>query len=76
MKNNPSYIGQPVQLNSCSTGGTTADGSANLAQQVANSLGVNVVAPTNDIFIYFDGHVTMDNAGMWRIFTPNRVPLK
>ena len=70
--NSPGYMGQPVQLNSCSTGGA----SNGFAQQLSNSLGVLVTAPADTLGIYTNGSMTVYGSGQWNIFKPRTVPFR
>ena len=76
IRNSPGYIGQPVQLNSCSTGGAAANGASNFAQQVSNILGVPVTAPGDILGIYTDGNLTVYGSGQWNLFQPRPVPFR
>jgi len=65
------YEGGPVRLLSCSTG---ACGGA-VAQDLANKLGHEVVAPTDKAWVHPDGTITIGpnpnvNSGSWRTFWP------
>lgn len=68
ISHNENYNGQKVRMLSCSTG-STDDG---FAQQLANSLGVEVEAPTDILYVYADGHfkVGYDGSGEMKIFKP------
>ncbi|MFF0576665.1 hypothetical protein [Streptosporangium saharense] len=72
---NPSYRGEPVRLISCHTG-TVTHGSIEIpaAQQVANRLGVPVLAPTDRVGVSSKARVpqvpTIDRDGHWRLFLP------
>ncbi len=77
IKSNPAYFGQPIQLNSCQTGGSTADGSPNIAQQISDALGVTVIAPSDNLGVFRNsGRLTVFGSGQWRFFVPKPVPLK
>lgn len=58
------YSGQPVRLVACSAGAA----SRGLAQNLANSLGVDVLAPTEAAFV--DSNGSFWTTGVWRLFTP------
>lgn len=73
---NPGYKGQPIQLNSCSTGATPGFGGDSFAQQLSSILGVNVMAPNQWLYFSQDGGLRVDNAGLWLIFNPRSAPLK
>ena len=68
ISHNENYNGQKVRMLSCSTG-STDDG---FAQQLANSLGVEVEAPTDILYVYEDGHfkVGYDGKGKMKTFKP------
>ncbi|MPM39742.1 hypothetical protein SDC9_86376 [bioreactor metagenome] len=71
LKNSPVYEGRPIRLISCQAG---ADGSFT-AQYVANHLGVDILAPTDTVFVYPDGEIIIGpdkyhNTGTWKIFKP------
>lgn len=63
--------GSKVRLLSCSTGKIT-DTANCFAQQLANILGVEVEAPTDDIFVYENGDIKIGkrNNGEMKIFYP------
>ncbi|TXC95289.1 hypothetical protein FS847_23920 [Streptomyces sp. ISID311] len=74
IRNNPSYDGGPVRLISCHSGtnGAGVD-SVSAAQQVANELGVPVMAPTNKVGVMPDlgtQQPTIYLDGYWRTFLP------
>jgi hypothetical protein len=65
------YDGGPIRLLSCSTGacGATA------AQNLANSLGVEVMAPSDTLWAFPSGRLVIgptayEPTGDWAIFTP------
>ncbi|WP_422085935.1 filamentous hemagglutinin N-terminal domain-containing protein [Variovorax sp.] len=65
------YSGGPVRLASCSTGSC----STGYAQDLANKLGVPVMAPTDLLFVYPNGAVVIgpnaySNTGSWQVFRP------
>ena len=71
LKNSPVFEGGPIRLISCQAG---ADSSFT-AQYVANRLGVDVLAPTDTVFVYPDGEIIIGpdkyhNTGTWRVFKP------
>ena len=51
----PDYSGQPIRLISCSTGACPSG----FAQNLANQLGVQVKAPSDSIWAYSDGRLTI-----------------
>ncbi|OLZ68591.1 hypothetical protein AV521_20845 [Streptomyces sp. IMTB 2501] len=75
IRNNPSYKGGPIRLISCHTG-RVRDGIADIpaAQQLANELGVPVMAPTDEVGIYPSRpkgqEPEVQNGGYWRTFLP------
>ncbi len=75
IRGNPSYKGEPVRLVSCHTG-TVVSNSVEIpaAQQVANRLGVPVLAPTDRVGVSSKVSVletpTIDRGGRWRLFLP------
>ncbi|WP_329460911.1 hypothetical protein [Streptomyces sp. NBC_01431] len=75
IRNNPSYNGGPIRLISCHTG-RIRDGITDIpaAQQLANELGVPVMAPTDEVGIYPSRpkgqSPEVQNGGYWRIFLP------
>lgn len=71
LKNSNVYNGGNIRLISCDTG---ADG-ATAAQSLANMLNVNVMAPSDVVWVMPDGSMTIgqmpsDNSGEWKIFKP------
>jgi hypothetical protein len=69
------YQGGPVRLISCGTG--SLDTGA--AQNLANKLGAEVMAPTDTLWILPDGRMTIGlqpraNTGSWRHFYPGAKP--
>lgn len=71
LRSNPSYHGGDIRLCSCRTG---ADG-AFAAQGLADQLGVKVLAPSDTLWIDFEGNLSVGsefdkNDGEWRTFTP------
>lgn len=75
VRNNPSYKGEPIRLISCHSG-TVNPNSAEIpaAQEVADRLGVPVLAPTNRVGIpkRIKSPATpgIDGNGYWRLFLP------
>lgn len=75
IRGNPNYRGGPVRLISCHTG-TVSHGSIEIpaAQQVANRLGVPVLAPTDRVGVSSKANLpqvpTIDRGGRWRLFLP------
>lgn len=70
IKKDPNFRNQPVYLDACSTG----KGTNSFAQQLANSLGVTVRAPTDDVTAWnvfpFSGR-RVNNGGIDKLFIPN-----
>lgn len=76
IRNNPHYDGGPVRLVSCHTGTVDPDaGVPPAAQQVADALGVPVMAPTNAVGVDRYGPVgqtpVIRGGGEWKTFYPN-----
>ena len=72
LKSNPNYHGGNIRLLSCETG---AEG-AIAAQLLANFMNVNVLAPTDILWVDFEGNITIGpneftNSGTWVIKEPN-----
>ena len=69
LKNSPDYEGRPIRLIVCEAG---ADGSV-VAQTLANKLGVEIMAPTDVVYVYPDGTIKIGryNTGTWKIFKPS-----
>ena len=71
--NSPNYSGGDIRLLACDAGAKQNG----LAQQLADELGVNVLAPTQKVFIYPDGEMFLGSnlytkKGMWIVFYPRR----
>ncbi|HZP53624.1 DUF6531 domain-containing protein [Actinocrinis sp.] len=74
LEHDPSYAGGPIRLLSCSTG-KLPDGAA---QNLANKLGVTVVAPTDTLWAYPSGRLTVGSTALrssgstdlWNVFEP------
>jgi hypothetical protein len=60
IRRHPEFTGQPIRLLSCNTG-AKADG---VAQQLANELGVRVLAPNDYLWAHTDGQFTI-GPGEW-----------
>ena len=74
LKEDPNYHGGNIRLLSCETGSKEAVA----AQQLADALNVDVLAPTDVLFIDFNGKMTIGpdkytNSGDWKLFKPRRV---
>ena len=73
-EHDPSYPGGPIRLPSSSTG-KLPDGAA---QNLANKLGVTVVAPTDTLWAYPSGRLTVGSTArrssgstdLWNVFEP------
>jgi filamentous hemagglutinin len=68
---NPQFAGQNIRLLSCSTGASPTG----FAQQLANELNVTVRAPTDTLWAYGNGSLTIGptpvaNSGSWVNFIP------
>ena len=66
--------GRPVRLLSCHTG-AEVPGEECFAQRLANELGVDVIAPTDKVWVFSDGRVEVgarqgDNTGIMKPFHP------
>ena len=68
LKSSPVYEGRPIRLIACEAG---AGGSV-VAQTVADYLGVEVMAPTDIVYVYTDGTIKIgrNNTGIWKRFKP------
>ena len=66
LKDDPNYHGGDIRLISCEAG--AEDGFA--AQNLANYLGVNVLAPSDVVIVYPDGtmKVGYDGKGKWILY--------
>ena len=76
VRHNPHYDGGPVRLVSCHTGAVDPlAGVSPAAQQVADALGVPVMAPTNAVGVDRYGPVgqtpVIRDGGQWKIYYPN-----
>ena len=70
----PSFKGQSVRLLSCDTGRTLTDGGYCFAEELANALGVTVIAPNDVLFIDLDGTMRIGQYGQGKMetFVPNK----
>ena len=68
----PTYNGQNIQLNSCSTGA----GGNSFAQQLANVTGRRVTAPTADLMMFPNGGTNVMGPNGWNTFAPSPVPYR
>ena len=71
LKSNAGYQGGPIRLLSCGTGSSTTGA----AQNLANKLGVKVIAPSDTIWAFPNGKLTIgpnqwSNTGTWNTFFP------
>ena len=67
------YKGQKIRLLSCSTGRITGDEYC-FAEELANALGVEVIAPNDILYISANGELQVGDAGDGKfvIFKPNQ----
>lgn len=76
IRENPAYRGEPIRLVSCNSGTISSESlkGVPLAQQVADELGVRVLAPTKRVgtnrWATEPEPPTVANGGAWVIFTP------
>lgn len=73
IKANPNYKGGNIRLVSCES----ASNGATSAQMISNLLGVDVKAPTDKVWIDWDGNMTVGpdeftNSGKWVILKPQK----
>ena len=65
LRNDPEYHGGNIRLLSCSAGA----GENSIAQQIADILGVDVLAPTEDLYVNSKGELFVTNypglADLW-----------
>lgn len=71
LKQDVGYTGGSIRLLSCGTG-STLNG---FAQNLSNKMGVNVMAPSDTIWAFPNGRLTIgpnaySNTGQWNIFKP------
>lgn len=71
LKQDAGYAGGSIRLLSCATGSTTNG----FAQNLANKMGVQVMAPSDTIWAFPNGKLTIgpksfSNTGQWNIFNP------
>ena len=73
IRHSEGYNGQSIRLLSCSTG-LSVDGQYCFAEELANALGVNVVAPNKDLYIGKNGQLKIGKFGDGDFinFTPNQ----
>jgi hypothetical protein len=69
----PDYNGGAIRLASCRTGACDAG----FAQNLANKLGVPVMAPTDTLFVFPTGKIVIGpnqftNSGQWKTFFPTK----
>ena len=72
LRNSPTYSGGDIRLLACDAGAKQNG----LAQQLADELGVNVLAPTEMVWIFMDGEMFIGpdryiRSGEWILFKPN-----
>lgn len=73
LKKDPGYKSGGIRLLSCSTGKLDSG----FAQNLANKLGVPVKAPTDTLWVWPNGKLTIGpnqykNTGTWRVFKPKK----
>lgn len=73
LKEDPNYYGGNIRLISCETGSVEFG----VAQILANELGVEVLAPTDIVWVTMEGEMIVgpsiyENTGEWKIFKPRR----
>lgn len=73
LKKDPGYKSGGIRLLSCSTGKLDSG----FAQNLANKLGVPVKAPTDTLWVWPNGRLTigptqLSNTGSWRVFKPTK----
>ena len=73
LKNNPEYNRGAIRLISCSTGAKVNG----IAQNLSNKLGVNVLAPSDTLYIHPNNTMTIgsnpfQNTGTWNLFIPGK----
>lgn len=71
MKHDIGYKSGPIRLISCSTG------TKEFAQNFANKMGVEVIAPSDTVWAHSDGRLTIGpksyiNNGNWNTFKPKK----
>lgn len=72
IKDNDGYDGEPVRLFSCYAGQDPPGGGDSFGQQLANSLGVDVTAPTTSVTQDSQGNPVVLDGGVWRTFQPKK----
>ncbi|WP_028602273.1 hemagglutinin repeat-containing protein [Ottowia thiooxydans] len=73
IKKQPDYNGDAIRLASCQTGACDTG----FAQNLANKMGVPVMAPTDTLFVFPNGKAVIGpnqytNSGVWKIFYPGK----
>ena len=73
IRHSEGYNGQDIRLLSCSTGKVT-DGGYCFAEELANALGVNVIAPNDLLYITPSGGLTvgLSGEGQFEVYRPNQ----
>lgn len=74
LKSSPVYEEKPIRLISCQAGAVDSF----TAQYIANQLGVDVLAPTDIVFVYpdreiFVGPSIFQKTGTWKMYSPQKV---
>ena len=74
IKRDPHYSGQPIRLLSCNTGLDPGNGDYCVAEELANALGVKVMAPDGILSIHSDGQFEIVDTGSNKLtpFMPNQ----
>ena len=73
LRQDPNYHGGDIRLIACEAGA----GEFSVAQILANELNVNVLAPTDIVWVSPDGKLSVgptefENTGKWKLFKPKR----
>jgi hypothetical protein len=73
LKKDVGYKSGPIRLLSCSAGKKDFG----FAQNLANKMGVPVKAPTDTLWVWPNGRITIGpnqftNTGTWRVFKPKK----
>jgi hypothetical protein len=70
IQDNDHWDGQPVRLYSCWTGQDPPSGGDSFGQQLSDSLGVDVQAPTSWVSNDANGDPVLGSGGEWQVFHP------
>lgn len=73
IRHSKGYNGQKIRLLSCSTG-LSADGQYSFSEELANALGVEVIAPNMVLYIFDNGKMQVGDygEGEFVIVSPNQ----